>query len=581
LSDGRDLQRPAPGDAFSDIESINSKNRAKLDSGLLVGARRSRHYVQHYLPTVLILVLVWIVWLVAYFFGGISVTITIGNSNAVRLGRGSPFPKEERHLSNSPSLPLQNIHSKRSSANFLTSAPNSKGKTVPVSWDRREVYREIYPLLRNLMGRRPGSPSGSSSYSAKECAKTLQDVASLINSQLQKGDMRTQPHSKGKLWQGTFTGEGIVFSTEPSRDQMLLVASTVTHLRTTLQVQIPVEIFVGSFDGPFTSTWSIPEKWRLAHKLLSGTPGVRLRTFGYELQSKLPNRNRFLWKLLAIILSSFDRVLYMDTDSFPLREPSFLFKKMLQSGVSGLFWSDIWPLYRQAPLWSQIRGGIPETGNGLSQESGQLVIRKVGGGTAALLLALYMNMWPDHFYPHVYCRRQVRPGECDPSRLGHGAGDKDTFFVAWHIMGERYLFMPPPASFGVAKDNSEPCSFSQLQLGPDGEPAFLHHNLRKLAKGRTDATRVGQALAPGILAAPKPHVDGVVCQRGQWGQAAASGALSARADPELSPDNDIGQNCIRLPRAETADCDKMFSVDFLPSIKQTLFHMSSQEADLI
>jgi hypothetical protein len=72
-----------------------------------------------------------------------------------------------------------------------------------------------------------------------------------------------------------------------------------------------------------------------------------------------------------MMLSSFDEVLFLDEDNTPLRDPSTVFDEMLQSNVSGLFWSDIWAMVTSAPLYRFLKGGLPPTPLGLSQVNTQ------------------------------------------------------------------------------------------------------------------------------------------------------------------------------------------------------------------
>ena len=69
----------------------------------------------------------------------------------------------------------------------------------------------------------------------------------------------------------------------------------------------------------------------------------------------------------AMMLSSFDEVLFLDEDNLPLRDPSTLFDDMHYFGITGLFWNDIWAMVQTAPFYRFLKGGIPLTSLGLSQ----------------------------------------------------------------------------------------------------------------------------------------------------------------------------------------------------------------------
>eukprot|EP00873_Tetraselmis_striata_P039083 jgi/Tetstr1/459347/TSEL_004741.t2 len=143
------------------------------------------------------------------------------------------------------------------------------------------------------------------------------------------------------------------------------------------------------------------------------------------------------------------------------------------------------------------------------QESGQLVVRKTEGSVRALLLAAFANVWSDALYPHLYCARGAFGEPCDGVRLQRGAGDKDTFMLAWHMLDVPYEFMPLPSFFALNLKSSV-CNIAQLPSGPDGQPAFLHHNLRKPSVNYGGSLhRLAEALVPGHTTG---RADAVACQ---------------------------------------------------------------------
>ena len=40
-----------------------------------------------------------------------------------------------------------------------------------------------------------------------------------------------------------------------------------------------------------------------------------------------------------------------------VRDPEYLFDYMEEKNVSALFWPDIWPLYKDNPVWRHFNGG--------------------------------------------------------------------------------------------------------------------------------------------------------------------------------------------------------------------------------
>lgn len=160
----------------------------------------------------------------------------------------------------------------------------------------------------------------------------------------------------------------------------------------------------------------------------------------------------FQYKALAILVSSFENVLLLDSDNIPVHPPDQLFDTEPFTSHGLIVWPDFWkratspeyyaiagidvskdallPKYNEVtgmydnvewvgqldwqsqPL-HQRRGAIPDP----SSELGQLMISKKTH-TKALLLALYYNLYgPTHFYPLF-------------SQGSDGEGDKETFLAA-------------------------------------------------------------------------------------------------------------------------------------------------------
>lgn len=68
----------------------------------------------------------------------------------------------------------------------------------------------------------------------------------------------------------------------------------------------------------------------------------------------------------------------------------------------------------------------------------------------------------------------------------------------------------PLTSFWALARRSSVCNIAQLPSGPDGQPAFLHHNLRKPSVNYGGSLhRLAEALVPGHTTG---RADAVACQ---------------------------------------------------------------------
>ncbi|CAF9942943.1 MAG: hypothetical protein ALECFALPRED_010274 [Alectoria fallacina] len=123
-------------------------------------------------------------------------------------------------------------------------------------------------------------------------------------------------------------------------------------------------------------------------------------------------------KVLAILFSSFESVLYLDSDCMALLDPKELFdsEPFLSTGL--VSWPDYW-IATEDPIFYRI-AGLPSFPKGLparSSEAGQLLISKQTHLTTLLLAAYYNIYGPGIYYPIL-------------SQGAAGEGDKETFLAA-------------------------------------------------------------------------------------------------------------------------------------------------------
>jgi alpha 1,2-mannosyltransferase len=176
-------------------------------------------------------------------------------------------------------------------------------------------------------------------------------------------------------------------------------------------------------------------------------------------------QRKFLAKQLAILVSSFQEVLFLDSDNLPLRDPTFLFEEPLYTQHGLLMWPDFWRSEVKPGAWEAL--GIPPALRPAgSHESGQVVIDKARAWRP-LLLAIYLNMRGDVFYPLL---------------SDHGQGDKETLAVAWLAsVGEQYgLVSHGVNALGYITEHKTFDGTAMLQSSPDGAPLFLHGHMPKI-----------------------------------------------------------------------------------------------------
>ncbi|KAK9236406.1 mannosyltransferase putative-domain-containing protein [Lipomyces kononenkoae] len=202
------------------------------------------------------------------------------------------------------------------------------------------------------------------------------------------------------------TTKGIVTTAGPRYMPILLVSLRMLRRGGS---ELPVEVFLGSWDE-YNSTIceGIFPSLGASCRVLDGI---------YNKAPSIAKPERFQFKILAILFSSFEDVLFLDADAFPGNKPDDLFLTDPYSSYGLVTWPDIFG-NTASPLYFQIASiSEPPVSLRLSSESGQLLLSKSKHAADLLLMPYYNYYGPDYYYPLL----------CQGS---HGAGDKETFIHA-------------------------------------------------------------------------------------------------------------------------------------------------------
>jgi len=126
---------------------------------------------------------------------------------------------------------------------------------------------------------------------------------------------------------------------------------------------------------------------------------------------------KFQYKIFAILFSTFDEVLFLDSDSFPLHDPEDIFESDVYKSHGMITWPDLWAT-SISPAYYLIAGrDPPPIILRASTESGQFLINKKTHFETLLISAYYNYYGPNHYYI-LLCQG------------GFGRGDKSTFIPA-------------------------------------------------------------------------------------------------------------------------------------------------------
>ncbi|KAL4802144.1 mannosyltransferase putative-domain-containing protein [Aspergillus unguis] len=133
----------------------------------------------------------------------------------------------------------------------------------------------------------------------------------------------------------------------------------------------------------------------------------------------------FQLKVFAVLLSSFEEVVWMDADCFPLHEPDLLLNSDLFKSTGMITWPDFWQS-SVSPLFFQIskRPETPMNGR-QTTEAGVFLISKKTHLRTLLLSAYYNYYGPTHYFRLL-------------SQGGPGEGDKEAFLQAAYAVDEPF-----------------------------------------------------------------------------------------------------------------------------------------------
>lgn len=177
-------------------------------------------------------------------------------------------------------------------------------------------------------------------------------------------------------------------------------------------------------------------------------------------------------KALAIFESSFQEILFLDSDNYPLRNPEYLFQTTQYRKMGAVFWPDvsksidpsIYPLLDISPIVG------PEI------ESGQMLFDKQRC-SQALYLALWINQHLESFSKFLY-------------------GDKDTFRLAFEKIGTSYHLIETSPEFLQNKHDTQSVLGVLNQHDCDGRLLFQHRTVSKWRMFGANARIAGALCEP-------------------------------------------------------------------------------------
>jgi alpha 1,2-mannosyltransferase len=257
----------------------------------------------------------------------------------------------------------------------------------------------------------------------------------------------------------TTGGRGIVMAAGDS-SSVIRARTNIRFLRS-YNCSLPVEIF------HFRNEISASDKALLEDPSLLEQRSEEEGHGGMKVTVRLVNGVRkedgwkeFQIKGAAIQQSSFDEILYLDTDSYLLRNPEYLFESKQWEETGLMLWPDYTKSHANNPLWRLL--GQP-CRNEYEGESGQILVSRTLHQDL-LWLAEYFAVHHKDFY-------------------GFMGGDRDSFRAAALLLGKKWTGPGRlnAAAGVVLNENSRGGGHTMLQSDPEGKWTFVHANLIKHA----------------------------------------------------------------------------------------------------
>ncbi|KAF7556562.1 hypothetical protein G7Z17_g1369 [Cylindrodendrum hubeiense] len=204
-----------------------------------------------------------------------------------------------------------------------------------------------------------------------------------------------------------------------SKSENFGIAVTAILMLRHIGSKLPVELFLDSTND---------NEQRLCDRSLANLQVTCLNMDDYlrlpeSSTLKTPKLEKYQFKPFSILFSSFQEVLFLDADAFPIRKPDYIFdtEPYLSRGL--VTWPDFW-LPTISPIFYDIAGApMPNvTLKSRASESGVMLYNKAKHADS-LLLAVYYNFYGPKFYYQLH------------SQGAWGSGDKETFLQSALVLG--------------------------------------------------------------------------------------------------------------------------------------------------
>ena len=191
------------------------------------------------------------------------------------------------------------------------------------------------------------------------------------------------------------------------------------------------------------------------------------------------NIRSFQLKAFSLLFSSFEEVLFLDADSFPVSDPQRLFELEPYKSAGFLTWPDFW-FATPSQYFFDITSIMRHLNNIRQATEGGVIMVSKSSHRRTLLIAAYYNYWGlEHYYPLL-------------TQGGPGEGDKETWLAAVQVAGEPfYQVSESILAIGHATPDGHIVGSAMVHFNPVKDHRLVTHGL-----GRVNKPGIAPSLKP-------------------------------------------------------------------------------------
>lgn len=196
--------------------------------------------------------------------------------------------------------------------------------------------------------------------------------------------------------------------------------------------------------------------------------------------------HKYQYKIMSIVFSSFEDVLFLDADCFPIYDPTRLLDSEPFKETGLVIWPDFWYASESKSFFEVAQTAMPAINKRPASESGELLYSK-RRHTNSLLLAMYYNFYgPDFYYP---LQSQGAPGEGDKETFLWSAVVLDEPFYSVHERVQALGYHASDGSWIGSAMVQYDCVEDALRREDPVKPLFVHVNMPKIDPGQVFLNR--------------------------------------------------------------------------------------------